>query len=125
MMGDSERLRVLPKKYESVADMVKDMLISKDFKEEILEHLAARKLTHLLMAFRALRNLSESDVATKMNYTNPSLIAHWESRADDDWLIRDMRRYAKAVGAEVRIEIVPIEKTGPTSPRAKVTRKSI
>jgi transcriptional regulator with XRE-family HTH domain len=82
--------------YASVSDLVRAVAPDADFLTAVEERLADRRLIKQLLSMRAVKGLSQQDIAEKLNCTQ-SRISKMESSVDDDLRLGDLRAYAKAV----------------------------
>ncbi len=88
------------KKYTNVAELVRDTVPDEEFHAAFEEHVAQRKLIKRLVALRAARGMSQSDVAAKMACSQ-SRVSKLENATDEEMRLGDLRAYAKAVGCDL------------------------
>lgn len=67
-----------------------------------------RRLIHELIALRAVKGISQTDIAVKLNWSSWR-ISKLENGRDDDAKLGDLRAYAKVVGHDFRVEVMPKE----------------
>jgi transcriptional regulator with XRE-family HTH domain len=84
------------RQYASVSDLVRAVAPDADFLTAVEERLAGRRLIKQLLSMRAVKGLSQQDIAEKLHCTQ-SRISKMESSVDDDLRLGDLRAYAKAV----------------------------
>jgi len=94
------------KQYTSVSELVHDMAPDAEFRAAFDARVARRKLVKQLLAMRAVRGLSQQDIAQKLDCTQ-SRISKLENTSDDDMRIGDLRAYAEAVGCELAMCPIP------------------
>ncbi|MGA2035851.1 MAG: XRE family transcriptional regulator [Thermoguttaceae bacterium] len=92
--------------YTSVAELVQEMSPDEELRAALEERLARRKLVKCLLATRAVKGLSQHDVAQKLHCTQ-SRVSKLEGFTDDDMRVGDLRRYANAVGCNFVAGLVP------------------
>lgn len=76
------------------------------FADELERHLDARTLVKALIVLRAKAELSQEDLAGKLNCTQ-SKISKLEASSDADIKFGDLVRYTGGVGHEMRLFLVP------------------
>jgi len=94
------------KQYTSVSELVRDMAPDPEFRAAFDGRVARRKLVKELLAMRAVRGLSQQDIAQKLDCTQ-SRISKLENTSDDDIRVGDLRAYAEAVGCELAVCPIP------------------
>lgn len=94
------------KQYTSVSDLMQDMVPDAKFNDELASLIEARKTVKQLLAFRALRGLSQAEVATRMQRTQ-SRVSKLENSRDDDLRVSDLRKYAAAVDCDLAVGVIP------------------
>ncbi len=94
------------KSYASVAGMARDLALDADVLETVEGALDRQKIVRQLMALRAARGLSQSDIAEVMRCSQ-SRVSKMESSADDELRYGDLRQYAHAVGCELESAVRP------------------
>lgn len=104
------QVKILPKRYKSVAETLRDLCEDKAFAEEVIKQIEARQVIHRLMALRSRRGLSQGDIAAKMKCTQ-SRISKLENGKDDDLRLGDFHAYADALGLEMTIVLADKRRT--------------
>ncbi|MEE8450421.1 MAG: helix-turn-helix transcriptional regulator, partial [Thermoguttaceae bacterium] len=66
------------------------------------------KTVKQLLAFRALRGLSQAEVASRMQ-TTQSRVSKLENSTDNDLRVGDLRKYAAAVDCGLSVGVIPKE----------------
>jgi transcriptional regulator with XRE-family HTH domain len=97
---------IMGKQYTSVAELVRDMAPDAETRDAAEKRIAGRKLVKHLMARRAVKGLSQQEVAQKLDCTQ-SRISKLETSRDDDIRIGDISNYAKAVDCEFVYGLTP------------------
>jgi transcriptional regulator with XRE-family HTH domain len=92
--------------YTSVSDLVRDMAPDSSFQMEFEEHRSARMLVKQMVAMRAIKGLSQHDIAEKLACTQ-SRVSKLENSLDNDMRLGDFRGYAEAIDCEAFIGVVP------------------
>jgi transcriptional regulator with XRE-family HTH domain len=92
--------------YTSVSELVQDLVPDVENRAAIENRIAGRKLVKQLMARRAVKGLSQQEIAQKIGCTQ-SRISKLESSSDDDIRLGDLRVYAKAVDCEFVYGLAP------------------
>ena len=90
------------KQYTSVAEQIAETAESPEFAKQVQRQIARRQIIDHLMALRALRGLSQSDVAKKL-VCSQSRISKLENGRDDDLRLGDLDQYVSALGMDIRI----------------------
>jgi len=90
------------KQYSSVSDLVKDSSADKAFAAELKEELQSRQISKALFAMRCRADLTQSDIAKKMNCSQGK-VSKIEKSTDMQLSIGDIAAYSSAVG--MRLEI--------------------
>jgi len=75
-----------------------------DFKNTILYELKNNNISKFLFTLRCNYNLTQKDLAKKMNY-NQNKISKIEHSCDDDLTIKDLLNYKKVFNFKINIEI--------------------
>jgi transcriptional regulator with XRE-family HTH domain len=96
--------------YTTVSELVQDMAPDADFQVAFENCRKARKIIKELLAMRAVRELSQRDIAGKLNCTQ-GRISKLENSNDNDVRLGDLRAYAEAVGCEFIACTVPRDVT--------------
>jgi transcriptional regulator with XRE-family HTH domain len=91
------------KTHYSVLQMVRDVSEDASFADAFENHLLERKLVKKLLVVRALRGLSQKDMARKLGCTQ-SRISKLEAAKDNELRLGDLVQYANALG--LRLEMV-------------------
>lgn len=89
-------------KYASTEEMIRDLSSTKAVADQTVHEIDGRRILDTLMAQRALLDMSQKDVADKMNCTQ-SRVSKLENGKDDDLPIGAFRDYAAALGLEMSI----------------------
>jgi transcriptional regulator with XRE-family HTH domain len=84
-------------RYTSVSEMLAEHAPDEKFREEFDEHAGRRRIIKRMMALRALKGMSQQDVAKEMGYSQ-SRISKLENGFDDDIRIGDLRSYVSSLG---------------------------
>jgi len=87
-----------------LADLKKKLMKDEGFRREYEKLDEEFALFESLLKARARANMSQADVAQKLN-TTQSAIARLENGGTYP-SVRTLRRYAEAVGAQLRIELI-------------------
>jgi transcriptional regulator with XRE-family HTH domain len=87
------------KQYENVSDLLRDIVPDEEFRAAFDGLVARRKLIKQLLALRAVKGMSQRDVAAAMNCTQ-SRVSKLENANDEDVRLGDLRAYAEALGCE-------------------------
>jgi DNA-binding XRE family transcriptional regulator len=74
------------------------------FERFVMETLMARRIMPDLIALRERRGLTQRQMAEAMGCC-PSTVATMEASADEELSLAKLRRYAAAVGRDVRVEL--------------------
>lgn len=92
--------------YSSVSDVLRDIAPDDTFRTEFDKHVAARGLIKHLLGMRAVRGLSQRDVADAIGCTQ-SRISKLENANDADVRLGDLKAYANAVGCDLVAHPLP------------------
>jgi len=92
----------MTKQFSSVLDMLKDTSDDKSFVKSFEELLNSKQIAKTLFSLRCRTNLSQEDVAKKMNCTQGK-VSKIENSKDFDLSIDDLVKYCSAVN--MRLEI--------------------
>ena len=95
-----------PIQHNSVSDMVADLSENPAFAEEFARRVAKRQLIKVLTTLRARADLSQQELAEKLDCTQ-SKVSKLESSDDADLRLGDLVSYTEAVGYEMRVSFVP------------------
>jgi transcriptional regulator with XRE-family HTH domain len=90
--------------------MVRDLSVDREFGAQVARAIENRNLIDFLMALRTSQNLSQGDVANKMDCTQ-SRVSKLEHGKDDDLRIGDFHAYASALGLEMTIVLCKKDRT--------------
>jgi transcriptional regulator with XRE-family HTH domain len=96
--------------YASVSELVRDMAPDADFQLAFENCRKDRKIIKDLMAIRAAKELSQRDIAGKLNCTQ-GRVSKLENSKDDDLRLGDLRAYAEAIGCDFVAITVPRDMT--------------
>lgn len=102
------------KQYASVAELLRDVVSDEEVHVEFSTLVARRQLIKQLITYRAVKGMSQEDVAAKMGCAQSS-VSKLESANDDEVRLGTLRAYAKAVGCELAAcpipqDITPVER---------------
>jgi transcriptional regulator with XRE-family HTH domain len=89
----------MAKQYTSVSALIRDVAPDAETSAATEKRILDRKLIKQLVAMRALRELSQKDIAKQLNCTQ-SRVSKFEQSLDEDVKLSDLRAYSKAVGCE-------------------------
>lgn len=92
--------------HSSVADMVRRLSEDRAFADEFEKRLSRRQLIKMLTMLRSRANLSQQELAEKLECTQ-SKVSKLESSEDADIRFGDLVDYIGAVDHEMRIFLVP------------------
>ena len=96
------------KQYTSVSDVLRDVAPDDAFQADFDQHVAERRLIKELLALRAVRGLSQRNVADHVGCTQ-SRISKLENTRDADVRFGDFQAYADAVGCDLVAQPIPRE----------------
>lgn len=88
------------KKYRSVAELVRDTFDDESLSSEFEERLRVRTVVKQLVALRAARGMSQSQVADRLGCSQ-SRVSKLEAGVDSDLRLSDLSGYCSAVGLRV------------------------
>ena len=94
------------RRYTSVSGLLQDVAPDLETRVATEKRISSRRLVKQLLARRAVKGLSQQEIAQKLDCTQ-SRISKLESSSDDDIRLGDLRTYAEAVGCEFGYGIVP------------------
>ncbi len=95
----------MTKTYQTVTQMVRETAGSDDdFAEEFEKRIAGRTIVKHLSILRALRGLTQNDIAGKFGCTQ-GRISKLESSADEDLRLGELAQYASSLGFHVHIAL--------------------
>ena len=94
------------RQYSSVSELLRDVAPDDEFRAEFDQRVARRRLIKHLLALRAVKGLSQKDIAEKLGCTQ-SRVSKLENANDDDVRLGDLRAYANAVGSELIASAIP------------------
>ena len=92
--------------YTNVSDLVHATTQDDDLRTAFKEHIASRGLVKQLLVLRAMRGLSQADIAASLHCTQ-SRVSKIEGFSDNDMRIGDLRGYAAAVDCEFIAGFIP------------------
>ena len=94
------------KQYKSVLEMVRD-IGPPELAAEVEQQIRSKRIISSLMVARAVKNMSQMDVAREMGTTIDRIKCIED---DDDSLctLGVLAKYANAVGCTLEVEVVPI-----------------
>lgn len=93
----------MPKKrYSTVSEMVRDLAKDSQFAKDTESRIARRAIIKKLIAMRAAKGLSQSDIAARMECTQ-SRISKLESGEDSELRIGDLYGYLSAFDLEMSV----------------------
>jgi len=98
------------KTYPDVKSMIRDLTDDTELIDAVNDAMDRQAIVRQLLAMRAARGLSQSDIAETMDCSQ-SRVSKMESSADDDLRYGDMREYARAVGCELKSGVRPKQLT--------------
>ena len=90
------------RRYTSVSQMLRDSTVDESFCDEFDEHVALRQVVKHLLAMRAVKRLSQKDIAERMGCSQ-SRVSKLENGVDSDLRLDDLIRYSASLGFEVRL----------------------
>ncbi len=90
------------RQFDSVSEMVHAIADDTGFAESLDSHLAARAILTEMMALRAARDFSQKDIAESLGCSQ-SKLSKLENGTDDELHLGDLRRYAEALGMQLRV----------------------
>ncbi len=94
------------KQYASVSQLIRDIAPTDEFRDEFEARIKSRTVIKRLLAMRAVRGLSQEDVAQRMDCSQ-SRISKLENGKDADARLGDLQAYADAVGCDLSAWPVP------------------
>ena len=92
--------------FTSVEDMVRSITDDEEILGAVDEAIERQAVMSRLMAMRAVRGLSQQDVAEAMGCSQPS-VSKMENSADEELKFGELQRYAKAVRCELSAAVIP------------------
>lgn len=92
------------KRYSNVAELARRTSEDPKLVDQLANRLHRRQLVKKLMAMRAAKELSQEQVAAKMNCSQ-SRISKFEGSDDDDLRLGDLRDYLRAIGLDLQLVI--------------------
>lgn len=90
------------KTYNSVAEMVRDVVDDVSFADELENHLESRKIARDLTVVRASQGLTQTDIARKLGCSQ-GRISKLENSADVDLKLGELAMYASALGLRISV----------------------
>lgn len=94
------------KQYTSVSEVISDIAPDESLRAELDARIADRKLIKYLLGLRAVKGLSQQDIAKAVGCSQ-SRISKFENAKDDDVRLGDLKAYAKAVGCDLVAHPIP------------------
>ena len=94
------------KQYSSVSEVIGDLAPDDSLSAELEARIASRKLIKYLLGLRAVKGLSQQDVAKEVGCSQ-SRISKLENAKDDDVRLGDLKAYAEAVGCDFVAHPIP------------------
>ena len=101
---------VKKKKYSSVTDLVRGISENKEFARDIESRIGRREIIKQLMALRAAKKLSQSDIAASMKCTQ-SRVSKLENSTDAELTLEDLVDYADALDFILQIGFIKKNRT--------------
>jgi predicted XRE-type DNA-binding protein len=92
--------------YRSVAEMVEGLADDQAFVADFARQLDGRQVIKLLTVLRTKAGLSQQELAEKLKCTQ-SKVSKLERSNDADIRFGDLLDYARALGSEIRLSVVP------------------
>ena len=96
------------KKDASAKNLIDGITDDKELVAEVAESIERRKTARRLSTLRVLKGISQAEVASELNCSQ-SRVSKLECSEDDKWSVEDMRSYAKAVGFNIHLGIIPVD----------------
>lgn len=94
----------MEKNLTTISDLMNEMGVEKRIAKETTEHIKNHSISQNLTILRAKADLSQSEMAKKMN-TSQSFISKLESASNDQIKVDDMCSYLATLGYETTITI--------------------
>jgi transcriptional regulator with XRE-family HTH domain len=94
----------MEKNLTTISDLMNEMGVEKKIAKETTEHIKNHSISQNLTILRAKADLSQSEMAKKMN-TSQSFISKLESASNDQIKVDDMCSYLATLGYETTIAI--------------------
>jgi len=98
------------KRYQTVADMVRDVSEEHAFGKDVERRISSRRLVKKLFALRSERGLSQRDVAQKLGCSQ-SRVSKLEASVDSDLRLGDLNGYIKALDLDLSLVVSPENRT--------------
>lgn len=92
------------KKFNSVTDLARHTLDNQELAGQVEERILRSQITKKLLALRAARDLSQTDIANRMQCTQ-SRISKLESGFDEDMRLGDLAEYLSAMDLQLGVLI--------------------
>ena len=92
--------------FETVEEMVGKLFGSDSFAQSVQQRLRQRQIVSALQAHRVARNIPRSRIAEELACSERR-IAKIESSDDADLKLGELVAYARVVGCELNVELVP------------------
>lgn len=96
----------MAKRHKSVAEMLQAMNLPADQKKRQINYLQARRLSRMLTVMRAQKNLSQTQTAKKMGWSQ-GRVSKLEAKADRDISVGDLLEYSGVLGLQMSISFLP------------------
>ncbi len=96
----------MTKQYTSVTEMISDSPLEESQRDEIAARIASRQIIKRLLTLRAMRGMSQEEVADRMKCSQ-SRISKLENGIDGDIRIGDMRDYLRAIDYDMSLFVCP------------------
>jgi predicted transcriptional regulator len=94
----------MPQQFNSVIEMVRALSDNEAFVQSLEKKINGRKIIDQLMAWRIKKGITQVALAKKMRCSQ-SKIAKLENMDDNNVRLRDLKKYANALGLEIKITI--------------------
>jgi len=100
----------MAKKIKNVLELAENVGASEAFTSDLAEHLAKRVLVDKLASLRAVKGLTQKEIATKLGYSQ-SQVSKMEASEDYDLNLGSIVRFAEATGHCIQITLFDNEAT--------------
>lgn len=90
------------KKSKSVSELLKNINISKDVRDEVDEEVKKQTLATMLFSLRCDHKLTQKELADKTGWSQ-SKVSKLESAHDDEISVQDLLIYAKALNLQLEV----------------------
>jgi predicted XRE-type DNA-binding protein len=113
--------RAKKQNHASVADMIREVLDDDEIADNFERHVNQRQIVKKLMALRAAAQISQQEIAAKLECTQ-SKVSKLENNKDEDLRLGDLAQYARALGYDMKIVLTPVNwQNGPFSIELKAS----